>query len=166
MNCPLETKETGHVLLDYAARRLEAATVALLEKHMEGCPECASFRREQSAVWDALDAWEPAPIGAEFNRRLWQQIDAVAVEPWYKTLAAWLRYADWKPVFPLAAAILVIAAAFLVDHGGNRAGISGNSGSGVSVREADQLEQMLDDIQFLHQLDSVALSAGVIPKTM
>ena len=59
--------------------------------------------------------------------------------------------ADWKPVFPLAVAVVVITAGFLLDHPGDRADVRG-----VSVKEADQVEQTLDDIQLLHQFDSVA----------
>jgi hypothetical protein len=166
MTCPLKTKETTHVLLDYTARRLDAPRAVLLEQHMDGCPECALYRLEQAAVWDALDTWEAPPVAMDFNRRLWQRIDAAAVEPWYKTLAASLRFADWKPVLPLTAAILVVAAGFLLDHSGDRAVMPGNAVSGVSVREADQVEQMLDDIQLLHQFDSAVLPATSNPKSM
>jgi len=166
MTCPLKNKESAHVLLDYTARRLDGPTAAVLDQHICECPECALFRMEQSAVWAAMDTWEPMPVSTDFNRRLWQRIDAVAVEPWYKTLAAWLQVADWKPVFPLAAAILVIAAGFLLDHTGERSVIPGNAGFGVSLREADQVEQMLDDIQLLHQFDSVASPAADTTKKM
>ena len=154
MNCPLQTEETD-LLLDYAAGRLalremDAARMATLVQHIETCPDCASFRKEQAAVWDALDLWEPAPVSIEFNRRLWQRIDAAAAAPWYTSLMESLRFANWKPVVPLAAAIAVIAAGFLLDHPRGKSPIPG-----VSVREADQVEQTLDDIQLLHQLDGV-----------
>jgi anti-sigma factor RsiW len=156
MTCPLETKEKTDLLLDYSAGRLDAQAMAMLEKHLESCPACASFRAEQAAMWRALDAWDPPPVSVDFNRRLWQRIDAVAAEPWYKSLAASLRLADWKPVFPLTAAILLIAAGFLFDHPGWRAVAPGSAGQNVSVKEADQVEQTLDDIQLLHQFDSGA----------
>ena len=115
MNCPLKNNEDPMVL-DYAAGRLDAARTAVLEQHMEQCPECAALRLEQSAVWEILDAWEPAPVSIDFNRRLWQRIDATESAPWYRRLAESLRYANWKPAFPLAAAIVVIAAGFVLDH--------------------------------------------------
>jgi anti-sigma factor RsiW len=149
MTCPLQTEETD-LLLDYSAGRLDARRTAILAQHMENCPECASFRLEQKAVWDALDLWEPAPVSMDFNRRLWQRIGAAASAPWYIDLAESLRFANWKPAIPLTAAILMIAAGFLLDHPGTR-----TSATGVSVREADQVEQTLDDIQLLHQLDAV-----------
>src|SRR5208283_2346762 len=95
--------ETGDVLLDYAAGRLNTVSAARLEKHMASCAECAAFSREQAMVWDALDAWKPAPVSLDFNRRLWQRIDAAEAEPWYRRLAAVLRATPWKPAIPLTA---------------------------------------------------------------
>jgi hypothetical protein len=144
--CPVQANETC-LLLDYSAGRLHGPERATLEQHMENCPDCASFQREQATVWNALDLLEPAPVSIDFNRRLWQRIDAT---PWYASLVDALRFANWKPVFPLTAAILVIAVGFLFDHPGAQ-----DSVPGVSVKEADQVEQTLDDIQLLHQLDSI-----------
>jgi hypothetical protein len=154
MTCPLQTEETDLLLDDSAgrlARRgLNANRAALLAQHMEKCPACAAFRTQQKAVWDALDLWEPPPVSMDFNRRLWKRIDDAAAAPWYVNLAESLRLANWKPMLPLTAAILVIAGGFLLDHPGGK-----NATPGVSVSEADQVEQTLDDIQLLHQLDAV-----------
>lgn len=159
MTCPLQNKETD-LLLDAAAGRLahrgmDAARQAALLQHMDTCAECAAFRKEQKAVWKALDLWEPAPVSMDFNRRLWQRIDTAAAAPWYESFAEWLRFANWKPVIPLTAAILVIAGGFLLDHPGSK-----NTVPGVSVTEADQVEQTLDDIQLLRQLDGVTPPSG------
>jgi anti-sigma factor RsiW len=171
MNCPLQREETADVLLDYSGGRLDAARAAILEQHMEICPRCASFRSDQALVWDALDAWEPMPVSRDFNRRLWQRIDAAAAAPWYTRLLDSLRFANWKPVFPLAAAVLVIAGGFLLDQRGFREAapginVQGDSVQGVSMTEADQLEQTLDDIQLLHQLDTVTAPADGSSKRM
>jgi anti-sigma factor RsiW len=166
MNCPLLREETADVLLDYTAGRLDPSRSALIERHMKGCAACDAFRLEQAAVWHALDVWEPAPVSLDFNRKLWQRIDAQV--PWYRSLADALRFGNWKPAAPLAVAILVIAGGFLMDHQGDRVPnsgavptIQGVSVQGVSVNEADQLEQTLDDIQMLRQLDSVAAPNGI-----
>jgi len=149
MTCPLQTEQTD-LLLDYSAGRLPFRGMDALAEHMKTCRDCASFLREQKAVWDALDLWDPGPVSLDFNRRLWQRIDAAAAVPWYTSLADWFRFDNWKPMIPLTAAILVIAAGFVLDHPGAR-----NPASGISVREADQVEQTLDDIQLLNQLDAV-----------
>jgi anti-sigma factor RsiW len=150
MNCPLQKPETADILLDYAAGRLDAIRATRLERHMATCSHCAAFGMEQTAVWDALDAWHPAPVSMDFNRRLWHRIDAASIH-WYRAFAGSLRYSSWKPAIPLAAAIVVIATGFLLDHPGAK--ISPVPGVSVSVTEADQVEQTLDDIQLLNQLD-------------
>ena len=150
MTCPLQQMEEADLLLDYSAGRLDARRAAMLAQHMETCPECATFRQEQKAVWDALDLWEPAPVSMDFNRRLWQRIEATTAAPWYTVLFESLRFGNWKPAIPLTAAVLLIAAGFVLVHPQTR-----SAAAGVSVREADQVEQTLDDIQLLHQLDAV-----------
>jgi hypothetical protein len=164
MNCPLKRVETTDLLLEYSARRLDASRAAALGRHVEACAECSAFLAGQRAVWDALDEWEAPPVSMDFNRRLWQRIDRAAELPWYRGLFEALRTANWKPVFPMAAAVLVIAGGFLLDHRGERAVTPNAATPGVSIIEADQLDQTLDDIQLLRQLDSVAPSGSA--KTM
>jgi anti-sigma factor RsiW len=168
MNCPLRKEETAHILLDYSAGRLDAARTAVLERHMEHCADCGAFLAEQAAVWDALDAWQPAPVSLDFNRRLWQRIDAADAAPWYERLIESLRFAQWKPVVPLTAAILLIAAGFLFDHPGGKSSLPGAPAvaNSVSVTEAEQVEQTLDDIQLLHQLNAASVSGGANAKKM
>ena len=90
----------------------------------------------------------------------WRRIDAAAqravVPPDSRES---LRLANWKPVFPLTAAILVIAARIPAGSSG-RTAVAESSVPGVSVTEADQVEQTLDDIQLLRQLDSAATPNG------
>ena len=159
MNCPMRRAETTDLLVEYSARRLDASRAAALERHVEGCAACSAFLSQQRAVWNALDQWEPPAVSMDFNRRLWQRIDRAAETPWYRGLLNALRGANWKPVFPMAAAVLVIAGAFLLDHRNERVVAPDAGTPGVSIIEADQLEQTLDDIQLLRQLDSVAPSS-------
>jgi anti-sigma factor RsiW len=151
VTCPFRTSEPD-LLLEHSAGRLDPARAALIEEHIEKCPECASFRMEQAAVWNALDLWQPAPVSLDFNRRLWQRIDAT---PWYAGVMDAIRFANWKPVMPLTAAILVIAVGFLLDNPGGQ-----TSAPGVSFKEASQVEQTLEDLQLLHQLDSAVTSGN------
>jgi anti-sigma factor RsiW len=154
MNCPLRKEDAAHILLDYSAHRLDPAKAAALERHMETCAGCAAFRVEQAAVMHALDAWEPAPVSLDFNRRLWRRIDGAEAAPWYARLVESLRFAQWKPVLPLTAAILLIAAGFIFDHPAQRTSAAPAQASSVSVSEADQVEQTLDDLQMLHQFNA------------
>ncbi len=160
MNCPLLAEDTTDVLLDYSAGRLDAKRTAMLETHMLSCVRCAAFRAEQTEVWAALELWEPEPVSMGFNRSLWQKIEESASASWYRKLVDALRFGAWKPVFPLAAAVFVVAAGFVFDHQGTGTPAPGIlNGSGVSMNEVDQVEKTLDDLQLLRQFDAV--SAGV-----
>jgi len=155
MTCPLLSEESIDVLLDYAAGRLDQARSTLLERHTASCESCAAFLGGQTSLWQTLDEWEPATVSMDFNRRLWRRIDGLRTQPWYRRFSASVRLGGWKPAIPLAAAVLVVAAGFIMDHQ-NTAPVSppaGKSG-GVSVIEVDQVEKTLDDIQLLKQLDT------------
>ena len=84
MNCPLETRENAQLLLDYCTRKLEPESVAVLERHIAICDACREFARGQRAVWQALDAWEAAPVSLDFDRRLYHRIEAHV--PWWSLL--------------------------------------------------------------------------------
>ena len=165
MVCPLSAEDTFDVLLDYSAGRLDAARSARLERHMESCDACAAFRVEQSALWSALDEWAPPPGRMDFDDNLWQRIDSMDV-PWHRRLLDFLRLGTWKPAIPLAAAALVVAAGFLMDHRGITPLSSGvPQTNSASVTEVDQVEKTLDDVQLLKQFDSTVTQAGA-SKTM
>jgi len=161
MKCPLSREDTADVLLDYSARRLDKARAARLERHMESCEACAAFSVQQGALWSALDEWEPEPVSMDFNRRMWQNIDLLAAEPWYRRLADSLRFGAWKPAIPLAAAVLLVATAFVMDHSGTVA-----QTHDVSITEVDQVEKTLDDVQLLKQFDSTVTETGASKTAM
>ncbi len=161
MNCPLLKEETRSLLLDYSAGRLGAAEAATLARHMESCDACRAFGLEQTAVWDSLDAWQPGPVSVDFNRRLWQRIDAAAAVPWYRRLLDSFAPARRLPALTLLIALLVLAGGFLLDHKGAEPAASNPVVHGVSMTEVDQLEQTLDDIQLLRQSDPAPPPNGV-----
>ena len=74
MKCPMEARDTA-TLLAYSSRKPDGGDVSLLDTHVESCTACRDFVLAQRAVWDALDAWEAAPVSADFDRRLYQRID-------------------------------------------------------------------------------------------
>ena len=76
MNCPMESREHAQWLLDYRAGKLEPELAARLEEHIATCGACREFARGQRAVWEALDSWEAAPVSTDFDRRLYQRIEA------------------------------------------------------------------------------------------
>jgi len=159
MNCPIRNEETAELLLAYTARRLDPAKTAILESHMGVCPECAEFRVRQEMVWQALDTWEAAPVTPDFNRRLYRRIEFEDAAPWYRRLFS-TPWTMWKPAIPLACAGLLVVVGFVLDHPVSRtAPPAGAPAVRVSVTEAEQVENALDDLQLLRQLDSSTASA-------
>jgi anti-sigma factor RsiW len=161
MSCPLQSENTLDVLLDYSAGKLDRSRLARLEQHLLTCAECSAFLTGQTELWQTLNAWEPEAVSMDFNRRLWQRIDAEAAQPWYRKLADSLRTGAWKPALPLAAAVLLVTTAFVMDHQRSVPALQGvETVSGVSAGnsngaplDADQVEKTLNDMQLLGQLD-------------
>ncbi len=162
MTCPIQSENTIDVLLDYSTGKLDRARLARLEQHLRTCAECSAFLAGQQDLWQTLDAWEPEPVSMDFNRRLWHRIDAEAARPWFTKLADLLRTGAWKPALPLAAAVLLVTTAFVMDHQRSVPAIPGfqtSSGASAGVSnaaplDADQIEKTLNDIQLLGQLDT------------
>jgi hypothetical protein len=168
MNCPLKSEDTFDVLLDYSAGKLDQSASVRFERHIAACADCTAFVAGQSEVWKTLDAWEPVPVSMDFNRGLWKRIDAANAAPWYAKLADSLRMGAWKPALPLTAAAFLVATAFMMDH---QTAVqvtpkADSSYGSVTVTEAEQLEQTLDDIQLMRQLDAAAGGGSTGSKTM
>lgn len=154
-NCPAED-----MLLDYAAGRLSGTQAAVFEKHADTCLHCSALRRAQTAVWQSLDEWKPAPVSTGFNRELWRRIDADArASSWTHELAAVLEFRFWTRLAPLAVAVALIVTGFVFDHASRQTHtFQTNSPAAIVVTasEADQLDRALDDIQLLGEVDAAA----------
>lgn len=158
MTCPYRNEDRIDVLLDYSAGRLDAARTNLLEQHMMECSKCAEFRSGQHRVWQAMDGYMAPPLSADFNRGVWRKIDAAAAEPWYRNLGRVLSEGVWKPVFPLAAAVLLVAVGFVSDHRDSKTSAAVVP---VTVAEAQQVQNTLEDLQLLQNLDASAAEVVV-----
>jgi hypothetical protein len=158
--CPLLSEETTAVLLDFAAGRFDRARAERIARHAAHCEACVDFIAGQAAVWSALDEWELAPVSPSFNRRFWSRVAESARAPWYVRLADSLRSGGWKLAIPVAAAVLVIAAGFLMDHRNAVPATESGLKNGVSVIEVDQMERSLDDLQLLKQFDTTVTDAN------
>jgi anti-sigma factor RsiW len=156
MICPIRNEETAELLLAYTARRLDPAKTAILEGHMDVCSHCAEFRAGQELVWQALDAWDAPVVTPDFNRRLYRRIESEAAAPWYQRLFT-TPWATWKPAIPLACAGILVIAGFVLDHPVSMTAPA-TPPIRVSVTEAEQVENALDDLQLLRQLDSSTVS--------
>jgi hypothetical protein len=168
MSCQIRSEEHTERLLAYSAGKLRGEAAEKMELHMRSCQECAAFGRAQANVWELLDHWEVRPVSAEFNRNLYARIEQTATASWLERWGArineWLHPVFARPAFPIAAATLVIAAGFVLDHPGRsfapmgqKTELRASSGDlnkvDVNKVEVDQVESTLEDIEMLRQFD-------------
>ena len=155
MKCPIETQENAELLLSYSARRLNPESTAILEAHIQLCPACREFRDGQRALWAALDQWEARPVSPDFDRRLYRRIEEQEQMSWWARVFGPMRPMFLRPALPLAAmACLVLVAGLIsVDPARIAAPVAVDN---PQVREVEQVENALDDLDMLRQFDLVA----------
>ena len=126
--------------------------------------EEAELVNEQLRLWRLLDEWDVPPVGANFDAALYQRIEESQRRPW---LARWfdsVRFTHPRPALGFALATLVVIAGLAFDQSRTfHAHRPLPRNSGISLIDADQLENSLDDLQLLHQ---VYAEPGVVSKSM
>jgi len=161
MECPVQRRENADLLLAYCARRLDPERAAVLERHMQVCPDCQAFGESQQAVWSALDLWEAMPVSEDFDRRLYTRLSgAERADFWSRAMRPWLPL-PFRRALPLAVASAIVMVAFLVQ--------SPTSAPGpVQVESVDpeQVERILDDLEMLRQLNVAPRSEAAPPQAM
>lgn len=151
MGCYMKEDQRRDLLLAHASGRLDPSAAAELNHHAQSCSDCAAILRTQSAISSALNLWQPADVSSDFDKRLFARLEAAETAPWTERLASSL--ADWfrpilaRPAIPLAAAALLLAGGFALDHPTKPL-------VHVSSTEVEQVETTLDDLEMLHQFDA------------
>lgn len=156
MTCPLQT-DNADVLLDYCARVLDAERKQMLETHMAHCDECREMARAQTEIWTAMDAYDAEPVSADFDRRLYARMDEMDKVPaWERFWAPVREYLQgqpaWKPVLSIAAASAVLVVVFVV--GGDAPQPVPMPAAVIDVRDVEQAERALEDIEMLRQFEA------------
>lgn len=152
MKCPIETRENAELLLAYCARKLDAESTAILERHMEICPACREFADGQRAVWEALDAWEAAPVTQDFDRRLYRRIDREV--SWWNLLLRPFAPAFVRQGLPIAAAAcLVVMAGVLLQHPAAAPPVAQPQSAQVEALQPDQVDHALDAMRMLGEFN-------------
>jgi anti-sigma factor RsiW len=148
MKCPIETRENAELLLAYCTRKLDAESTAILERHMEICLACREFASGQRAVWEALDAWEAAPVTLDFDRRLYRRIDREV--SWWHMLMRPLRPALVRQGLPIAAAAcLLVMAGVLLERPASTPPTAQPKSAQVETIQSDQVDHALDAMHML-----------------
>ena len=151
MICPMENPEGSALLLTYSSGRVGGDERLWLASHLESCPACRDFVRGQSAVWDALDLWEAAPVSPDFDRRLYQRIEQEV--SWLDMLLRPFRPA-FRHALPLAAAAgVVLMAAVLLDRPSAVPVASEPPAAQVETLQPDQVEHALAEVEMLDQFN-------------
>ncbi len=165
MRCPIETQENAELLLSYSARRLDAERKVALEAHMASCESCREFRDSQSALWETLDRWEVRPVSLDFDRRLYRKIEEQQQLGWWARIFGSGRPMFLRPALPLAAtACLLLVAGFIIDTPGRAPAPVADT---PQVREVEQMERTLDDLEMLRQFNLAApVTEGDRSRTM
>jgi anti-sigma factor RsiW len=161
MICKLENREER--LLDYVTGSLASDDAALFEKHLETCSACSEFVTGQQAVWESLDLFEPAPVSAAFDRRLYERI---AQTSWWDRLIASFGTPFRVPAFvrqglPLAAGAAVLAAGVILWE--RPSSVPTPQPAPALSAEADtlqpeQLQRALDDMEMLREFNQVVVA--------
>ena len=154
MNCPLETRENAQLLLDYCTRKLEPESVATLERHIAICGACREFARSQRAVWEALDAWQTAPVSADFDSRLYRRIEGQV--SWWDVLLRPFRppfstATMWRSLPAAAAACLLLMAGVLLEHRAVAPAPAPHDMAQVDTVQPEQVERALDAMEMLNE---------------
>jgi hypothetical protein len=151
MNCPLDTPDNAQILLDYCSRQLAPEAAGILERHISVCAACREFADNQRAVWQAMDAWEAAPVSADFDSRLYMRIEAQA--SWWERLMRPLREVTMRRAVPAVAlaGLLVVAGIVLERPGMAPAPAPAKNGDRAQVEQVqpEQVEDALDTMDVL-----------------
>ena len=158
MNCLLETREESQLLLDYCANALPAAQAVGVKTHIESCPRCQEFTVSQQSLSEVLDLWQAPPVSQDFNRRLYQRIDADAARPsWWSALVPHVLLRPFHPVWlrqglPVAAAAcLLVTAGVLLERPVTSPVPLAKDMAQVESVQPEQVEQALDTMDLLSE---------------
>ena len=167
MNCLLETREDTQLLLDYCAQALSAERAPLVATHIQSCSRCQEFAAAQQALSEALGLWQAPPVSQDFNRRLYQRIDAEAARaPWWKSLLPQFLPGSAPPSLfrrglPAAAAacLLLTAGVFLQRPAASTLPAPRDMAQVESI-QPEQVEQALDTMDLLSEFSHHVRSDG------
>jgi hypothetical protein len=150
MNCPLETRENAQLLLDYCTRKLEPESVATLERHIAICGACREFADSQRAVWQALDAWEAAPVSSDFDSRLYRRIDTEV--SWWDMLLRPFRPVSLRRSLPATAmACLLVMVGVILERPAVSPAPPPADVTQVDSVQPEQVEHALDAMEILNE---------------
>jgi len=163
MRCPSEDRQHAELLLEHAARKLDAERAAVLEQHMATCPACREYAAAQFAVWEALDNWGAPEVSADFDRRLYQRIEQEV--SWWDLMLRPFRALFAARFVPVAAAacLLIAAGVYLQQPDGTPSNAASHSAQ-VETLPPDQAATALQEMQIMQEFSSVVRADNSEPR--
>ena len=149
MECSLNKSFAEELVVEYAAGTLGEEAHADFARHMQSCASCRALLAQQSAVWSALDEWQPVPASADFDRTLTERIARVQRPAWWSSLAMNWVFRPLVPVLAVAGAVAVLACAFLLRKD---VPVQQPAETAAKARIELQVEHALDDMDLLKQI--------------
>jgi anti-sigma factor RsiW len=161
MDCPAHDSGKSGILVSYAAGALSGAELEALERHLEVCAGCRRVAGAQREVWAALDLWSPAPVPADFDKRLFERIAAEGSRRWWHFVLRPEFSFRFGSAAPVAAACLALVIALMLrapqaPHPVALPPAAAAVSTAPAKIDADQVERSLDDIEMLKQVGFAA----------
>jgi hypothetical protein len=157
--CPLISgEENADILLDYCNRKLDPALAELFEQHMESCAACRAFSESQSAVWNALDAFEAMPISPDFDRRLFERIERDEQGSWWSRFWRPFTFSGssiWKPAIPVVVLALLAAGIWMRPSPTNTEVTEPTKMATMDRVDPEQIDAAVEDMEMLRQVGVV-----------
>jgi hypothetical protein len=165
MRCPKTSRGGEAKLVAFVAGTVRGPEGAQLRAHLDDCAPCSEYVAGQKAIWQLLDEWEPefpsSALGASFGRDVVAKVATLPPEPWFAKSGRWVMGRILQPALTATAITAIIAIGFYVrdpfsatlQYSPAKAVATPRA---ISPVEAEQVDRAFDDMQLLHQLDSVS----------
>jgi anti-sigma factor RsiW len=159
----METHDGPELLLAYTSTKLDPDAAAAIDGHIRACDACRQFTSSQRTVWNALDQWEPEPVSADFDRRLYQRIEREV--GWKNLLLGPFRPLLFRHGLPAAAAAcLLIVAGVLMERPIGAPPAYTRESAQVEAVAPDQAEPALQEMELMQEFSRLIHQESAEPR--
>jgi len=169
-----DRRYTEATLLDYVAGKVRGPNGARLRAHLDDCQRCAKWVAAQKTVWHLLDEWQTEFESTSFTKDVSIRVSSLPPEPWLAQTGRFVAARVWRPAFAVTAITALFAVGLYLKNPffvSPRDPVTSHgralpASSYVSPVEAEQIDRAFDDLQLLHQVDTVTEGSKKPLRTM
>lgn len=161
--CPWASRCGEEKLMAFVAGKVRGPDGARLRAHVEDCRRCTEYVNQQKAIWQLLDEWDPEFAPAGFARDVETRLANLPPERWLSQASRFVMGRVVRPAFTVSAITALLAIGVYMRNpfvSSNPASfaprVAAVAPHGISPVEAEQMDRAFDDMQLLHQLDSLS----------